>query len=172
MGPSYSSSTATSTQRREEGNALYHSGKLKQGVFIDFVARCVDTNSSETAITKYTQAINLDPKDPAPYRSLSSAKFELGDYKGCLATIIDALAIEDDEEKIQVLKLRRAKSFFYLREFTEAKQALEGLDSPEAEREKLAIDSYVQNHPDLNTEEGRKNALTDLSQLPLYRPTL
>ena len=62
---------------REEGNAFYKDGKLKQGMQSELnMSFVVDNN--HPAIDRYSKAVNLTPKDPAPRGNLSAAYFERG----------------------------------------------------------------------------------------------
>ncbi|KAF8249159.1 hypothetical protein K440DRAFT_599286 [Wilcoxina mikolae CBS 423.85] len=147
-----SSSTTTSTQLRQEGNDLYRKGRLTE------------------AIEKYLAAISLDPCDAAPRRTLSSTKFELGDYEGCIRAIHDALELESDPTKQETLRIRLSKCYFNLSRSQDAKDTLNGYESDEAQLILAAIENHKANYP--GTEEERRKALMETVEMPLYRPSL
>jgi thioredoxin-like negative regulator of GroEL len=110
----------------------------------------------------------LDAGDPAPLRTLSSAKYETGDYEGCITAIHDALPLENDATKRNALTVRKAKCYFNLNRLDEAEQTLKG---HEDDRDAKIILSAIDNSRQI-TEQDKKKALEEILQIPIYRPNL
>ncbi|KAF8243737.1 hypothetical protein K440DRAFT_605850 [Wilcoxina mikolae CBS 423.85] len=141
---------STSGTKRLEGNELYNRGKF------------------EEAVEKYLESISLDANDPAPRRTLSNAKYEIGDYEGCIAAIQEALKLENDPAKRSALTIREAKCYFNLNQLVEAGQTLTGYEDGKDAKNIL---SAIENCREI-TEEDKKKAREETLGIPIYRPNL
>ena len=72
---------AAATAFREEGNALYKSGKVAQGNMFTPIQMNIYRRIIFIACRKYQEAVKLTPDDSLPSRNLSAAYYELGKYK-------------------------------------------------------------------------------------------
>ncbi|KAF8543371.1 hypothetical protein BDD12DRAFT_907368, partial [Trichophaea hybrida] len=98
------------------------------------------------AVSKYLLAIHLDPEDLAPRRALSSARFGLGDYSTSLAVTDEALALEDDEKRQEILRLRQGKCYFYLNLYDEAGEILESRGQSKEVQKLLTVQKFYREH--------------------------
>jgi tetratricopeptide (TPR) repeat protein len=161
---------------RADGNELYRSGKLIQGkcrvsIMLNRACGRGSLLILILATKKYLEAIALSPDDPAPLRTLSAARFELGDYSGCIEAIRNALPLEDDTSKMQVLQVREVKCLLHLRRYEEAVAAAEKLDGGVELKRVVEAARYYQKRDPFSTEEKRRE-LHDRADTPIYRPNL
>src|SRR5690242_638592 len=68
------------------------------------------TSDRDAAEAEYIRATNLAPQDPEPLSSLSSVKFELGQYSGAVEYILKCLELADktgDRDAPEAAKKRK-----------------------------------------------------------------
>ncbi|KAK8920159.1 hypothetical protein VCV18_007459 [Metarhizium anisopliae] len=98
--------TDDAAKARALGNELYRAGKLLQ------------------AEKAYKTAASLAPHDPSPVSNLSAVRYEMGDYKGAIAYIRDAISLTvpetDHSAKNDKLYSRLVKCFLYLHDVDSA----------------------------------------------------
>ncbi|KAI5855203.1 hypothetical protein BZA05DRAFT_472108 [Tricharina praecox] len=132
--------------------------------------RCYREGRYADAVTNYLSAINLDPADVAARRCLSSARFENGDYQGCLATIKDTLPLETDEKNKVGLRIRQAKCYFHLNRFPEARDLLDCYSG--GSQDALNIKKTVDNGKKPYTAAVKKAVVAEMVEMPRFRPSL
>ena len=123
------------------------------------------------------------PADPVILSNISSAKYELGDYEGCLATLQDISttgSVLRNTKKWRLLLLRKVKCLLYLQRFDECMGSIEDLlGDSEVEKEiaDRANHIYVFIKHQRDVVEKTSNSDTHNAQLrgkkdlPLYRPS-
>ncbi|KAF8538715.1 hypothetical protein BDD12DRAFT_884306 [Trichophaea hybrida] len=151
-----------------EGNELYNKGKFEEGWILPQIQRFIDLHFEFIAVEKYLESISLDANDPAPRRMLSSAKYEIGDYEGCIAVIHDALKLENDPAKRSALTIREAKCYFNLNRVVEAGQTLIGCED---DKDAKIVLSAIENFREI-TEQDKRKAREETLGIPIYRPNL
>ncbi|KAI0010631.1 hypothetical protein F4779DRAFT_577027 [Xylariaceae sp. FL0662B] len=108
-------------QAREQGNGFYRKGQLSK------------------AMEAYTEAARLAPSDPSPLSNLSAAKFEAGDYAGCINAAGKALDLLDslpNDVLRQRLLTRSARAYLIGSSLNRAEELLAKID-PGKGREEL-----------------------------------
>ncbi|KAG8405720.1 hypothetical protein J3458_021661 [Metarhizium acridum] len=102
-------------EARALGNDFYRAGKL-------FAAE-----------KAYTKAAALAPHDSLPVSNLSVMRYEMGDYKGAITHIKEAISLSvygaDDISKKDRLYSRLAKCFLYLLDFDSAEDAMSSISN-------------------------------------------
>lgn len=117
-------------EARASGNDFYRAGKLFAGKpsSTHIVWQYFNIFSAEKA---YTKAAALAPHDSSPVSNLSAVRYEMGDYKGAIAHIKEAISLSvhgaDDISKKDRLYSRLAKCFLYLLDFDSAEDAMSSI---------------------------------------------
>ncbi|KAF5128475.1 hypothetical protein E5D57_009415 [Metarhizium anisopliae] len=105
--------TDAAAKARALGNEFYRAGKLLQ------------------AEKAYKSAASLAPHDPSPVSNLSAVRYEMGDYKGAIAHIRDAISLTvpeaDNSAKNDKLYSRLVKCFLYLHDVDSAEDAVSSI---------------------------------------------
>lgn len=152
------SKTITAGDLRQKGNELYKAGSFSK------------------AIEAYNTALRSKGEDSALLSNLSCAKFEIGNYEGCLDAILRALRGDVMLEKAKQLCLREIKCYFNLGKFADANMSadvfLEGIISDvklteEINDLKQAFKWYTR----YRREFSKVDISNRLREIPLRRPS-
>ncbi|KAH8894481.1 hypothetical protein GQ53DRAFT_839555 [Thozetella sp. PMI_491] len=149
--------TDSAAEARALGNNFYRAGKLPE------------------AEKAYKTAASLAPHDPAPISNLSAVRYEMGDYKGAIAHIREAISLTapEDKESTKADKLygRLAKCFLYLLDFASAEEVISSIgDSPLRAELDESIQSTKALWSEIPDESGLRNQVLD--RIPRYKSWL
>ncbi|EFY95072.2 tetratricopeptide [Metarhizium robertsii ARSEF 23] len=147
--------TDDAAKARALGNELYRAGKLLQ------------------AEKAYKTAASLAPHDPSPVSNLSAVRYEMGDYKGAIAHIRDAISLTvpetDNSAKNDKLYSRLVKCFLYLHDVDSAEDAVSSIGDAHLRAE---LDQAVGSMKALLAEAPDESVLRRqlLDRIPRYKP--
>ncbi|KAI9929695.1 hypothetical protein AWENTII_009458 [Aspergillus wentii] len=144
-------------QLREQGNALYKSGKLRQAIDI------------------YQKTLQLTPEDYRPLSNLSAVHSELGEYASCSTYGIKALGIvigSDETTALPKIVVRVVKAHLYLKEYDIARQIINTFKNFPIEREfyTAAIEHGEAVNSAFSDERQLRKKIQ--SDVPSYRPAI
>ena len=124
--------TDAADEFRLKGNAAYKAGRLNDGKKLSIKTWIHDLKLMFlyiSALELYMQALSLSENDLKILSNISAAKYEIGDYQGCIETTEDCFKFVGDDEKQKHYRLlvRRAKCYFYLGMFDEFSKTIQEL---------------------------------------------
>ncbi|KJZ70538.1 hypothetical protein HIM_10082 [Hirsutella minnesotensis 3608] len=147
----------TAADARALGNKLYRAGKLSE------------------AEQAYKTAASLAPHDSSPISNLSAVRYEMGDYRGAIAHIRNAISLNvsenDDSAKKDKLYGRLVKCFLHLLDLNSAEDAMSSISNS---RLRTELYESVESMKALCVEIPDQSVLRRqvFDQLPRYKPCL
>ncbi|KAG8417357.1 hypothetical protein J3458_004867 [Metarhizium acridum] len=157
MSTSAQRATDAAAKARALGNELYRAGNLPQ------------------AEKAYKTAASLAPDDPSPVSNLSAVRYEMGDYRGAIAHIREAISLNDPETdnsaKNDKLYSRLVKCFLYVLDLDSAEDTVSRISNSQLRAE---LDETVGSIKALWVEAPDESILRRqvLDQIPRYKPSM
>ncbi|KAJ3534692.1 hypothetical protein NM208_g7439 [Fusarium decemcellulare] len=164
----------TTAEARALGNEFYRAGKLSEGK-----VSCTHMASQRLtyfqAEEAYKTAASLAPHDSSPVSNLSAVRYEMGDYRGAITYIRDALSLNvaeaDDNVKKDKLYGRLAKCFLFLLDFSSAGDAITGIGNGHLRAELYeSVESAKALWVEVPDESLLRRQILD--RIPRYKPWL
>ncbi|KID83991.1 tetratricopeptide [Metarhizium guizhouense ARSEF 977] len=155
MSTQAQTATDAAAKARALGNEFYRAGKLLQ------------------AEKAYKTAASLAPHDPSPVSNLSAVRYKMGDYKGAIAHIKDAILLTvpetDNSAKNDKLYSRLVKCFLYLYDLDSAENAVSSIGDAHLRAE---LDQAVRSIKALLAEALDESVLRRqlFDRIPRYKP--